>query len=301
MKAELSQAAPTPLRAVLERATRALAAAGIDSARLDAELLLAAALDSDRVRVVAGAVELSREALFRYGEFVERRIAREPLAYILGRKEFFSLELEVNPAVLIPRPETEVVVAAALDAVARRPDCSILDLGTGSGAIAIAIAIAAGSPRTQIVATDISSEALEVARRNAFRFGLEDRIEFRLGDCWDALTTSSDGSRREIGGFDLVVSNPPYIEDREIDRLAPEIAHFEPRAALSGGVDGLDFYRRICAGVRRFLKPGGELIVEIGAGQADSVVTLCRAAGCAETVVIKDLAGYERVVRARFE
>lgn len=298
MKAELSQASRTPLRAVLERAAEALTAAGIDSARLDAELLMAAALDSDRIKVLAGAVELSRGTLLRYQGLIARRTAREPLAYIVGRKEFFSLELEVNPAVLIPRPETEVVVAAALEAATRWPDCSILDLGTGSGAIALAIA--AGSSRTQIVATDVSEQALEVARRNALRLGLNERIEFRLGDCWAACASSNWGSRPEIRGFDLVVSNPPYIENRELDRLAPEIARFEPRLALAGGIDGLDFYRRICGGVRSYLKPGGELIVEVGAGQARPVVALCRAAGCAETVVINDLAGCQRVVRARF-
>jgi len=298
MKAELSQAPQSPLRSVLEQATGALTAAGIDSARLDAELLMAAALESDRIKVIAGAVEVSTGALLRYQELIARRAAREPLAYIIGRKEFFSLELEVNPAVLIPRPETEIVVAAALEAAARRRDCSILDLGTGSGAIALAIA--AGSQRTRIVATDVSEQALEVARRNALRLGLGDRIEFRLSDCWSALATSGEGSRPEIGAFDLVVSNPPYIEDRELDRLEPEIARFEPRLALAGGIDGLDFYRRICAGVRGYLKPGGELIVEVGAAQADSVAALCRAAGCAETVVINDLAGCQRVVRARF-
>lgn len=298
MKAELSQASQSPLRAVLERAAEALTEAGVDSARLDAELLMAAALDSDRIKLLAGAVELSKGALLRYQGFIARRVAREPLAYILGRKEFFSLELEVNPAVLIPRPETEAVVTAALEAATRWPDRSILDLGTGSGAIALAIA--ASSSRTRIVATDVSEQALEVARRNALRLGLNERIEFRRGDCWAALAASGGGSRPELGGFGLVVSNPPYIENRELERLAPEIARFEPRVALAGGIDGLDFYRWICAGVRSYLKPGGELIVEVGAGQADSVAALCRAAGCAETVVINDLAGCQRVVRARF-
>ena len=289
MKAELSLTSQTPLRAVLEQAAEALTAAGIDSARLDAELLMAAALDSDRIKVFASAVELSTGTLLRYQGLIARRAAREPLAYIVGRKEFFSLELEVNPAVLIPRPETEDVVAAALEAAARRRDCSILDLGTGSGAVALAIA--AGSSRTRIVATDVSEQALEVARRNAVRLGLDDRIEFRRSDCWAALAISGEGFRPEIGGFDLVVSNPPYIENRELDRLQPEIARFEPRVALAGGIDGLDFYRRICFDLRSYLKPGGELIVEVGAGQAESVAALCRAGGCAETAVINDLAG----------
>ncbi len=292
MKTEFSQASQSPLRAAVERGAAALTEAGVDSARLDAELLMAFALDCDRIKIVAGAVELSQSALRRYQALIARRAAREPLAYIVGRKEFFSLQIEVNRDVLIPRPETEVLVAAAIEAASRSPERPILDLGTGSGAIALAIA--AGSPRSRIVATDVSERALEVARRNAIRLGLDERIEFRLGDCWAALAPSD-------GRFGLVVSNPPYIENREIERLAPEIARFEPRVALAGGIDGLDFYRRICAEVRRYLMPGGELIVEVGAGQADSVAALCRAAGCADTAAINDFAGCARVVRARFE
>jgi release factor glutamine methyltransferase len=295
MRVEISQAREVPLRAVLESAVKALAEAGIGNSRLDAELLLAAALDTERTNVIAGAVELSSEGLTRFGDLIARRAAREPLAYILGRKEFFSLEFEVTPAVLIPRPETEMLVGAALEAATRKPDCAVLDLGTGSGAIALALA--ANAPRMRIVATDVFQSALEIARRNAVRLGLGDRIEFRLGDCWTALG-ALDGFAADR--FDLVVSNPPYIEDRELERLEPEVARFEPRMALAGGIDGLDFYRRICARIGEYLKPGGELMVEVGAGQAERVAALCRSVGCAETILIKDLAGWPRVVCARF-
>ena len=290
MKAELSQSSTRAVGDILERAAKALADAGIESARLDAELLMAVASGLERIQVMTGAVEFTQDVLSRYQELVARRAGREPLAYIAGRREFFSLDLEVNPAVLIPRPETEVLVAAALEMMAERPRGAVLDLGTGSGAIAIALA--ANLPHAQVVATDISERALEMAQRNAKRLGTYDVIEFRQGDCWEAIATS--GYR-----FDLVVSNPPYIEDGELNGLQPEVAKFEPRLALAGGADGLDFYRKICAGVREFLKPGGELMVEIGERQADSVVRLCRLAGCVETAVINDLAGCNRMVRAR--
>lgn len=295
MKVEISQAKEVSLRVVLEAAVKTLAEAGIGNSRLDAELLMAAAFNTGRSNVIAGAVEISSEGLTRFGELIARRAAREPLAYILGRKEFFSIEFEVTPAVLIPRPETEILVGAALEAAARRPDCAVLDLGTGSGAIALALA--ANEPRIRIVATDVSREALEIARRNAVRLGLGDRIEFRLGDCWAAVGGLDDPA---ADLFDLVVSNPPYIEDRELDGLEPEVARFEPRLALEGGIDGLDFYRRICARIGEYLKPGGELMVEVGAGQAERVEALCRSVGCAETILIKDLAGWPRVVVARF-
>jgi release factor glutamine methyltransferase len=295
MKVEISKAREVSLRVVLESGAKALAETGIGNSRLDAELLMAAALNTGRTNVIAGAVELSAESLTRFGELIARRAAREPLAYILGRKEFFSIEFEVTPAVLIPRPETEILAGAALEAAAQRPDCAVLDLGTGSGAIALALA--ANEPRIRIVATDVSREALEVARQNAVRLGLGERIEFRLGDCWAALG-ASDGSA--AARFDLVVSNPPYIEERELEGLEPEVAGFEPRMALAGGIDGLDFYRRICARIGDYLKPGGELMVEVGAGQAERVEALCRSVGCAETILLQDLAGWPRVVVARF-
>jgi release factor glutamine methyltransferase len=278
---------------LVKTAARALKAAGIENPLLDAELLMAEALDATRTQVLSGSVQMSPSAVTRYGEFVARRAAREPLAYIAGRKEFFSLDFEVTPAVLIPRPETETLVSVALEVIASRTELVVVDLGTGSGAIAAAIA--ANAPGTRVIATDISKESLEVARRNAARFGYTDRIEFRRGDCWRAL--SAIGFE---GAVDLVVSNPPYIKEAALDGLAPEISGFEPRIALVGGPDGLAFYRRILDGVRGFLKRGGQLVVEIGAGQRQPVIDLCRQAGCVEAVAISDLAGIARVIRARF-
>jgi release factor glutamine methyltransferase len=290
MKAELPQTWRTPPRETLNRAAESLAAAGVDSARLDAELLMAAAFNCERTDVIAGAIENSDEAMLRFEELVGRRVAREPLAYIVGKKEFFSLELEVSASVLIPRPETEVLVGAALETASRGPTRTILDIGTGSGAIALAIA--AGLPQARVVATDVSAAALEVARRNAALLELGERIEFYEGDCWAAVPASMI--------FDLVVSNPPYIEDSELDRLQPEVSNFEPRVALAGGEDGLDFYRKLSARVREFLKPGGELMVEIGDGQAAAVAELFRGCAAADIAVINDFAGRARVVRARF-
>ncbi len=281
-------AEPLAMRWLVRAAAQTLAAAGIESAMLDAEILMAEAAGVARAQVLSDSVALSPRATARFGEYVARRAAREPLAYIVGRKEFLALDFAVTPAVLIPRPETETVVGAALEFLAGRPQALVLDLGTGSGAIAIAIA--ANAPAATIVATDVSKESLEVARRNAA--SLAHRIEFRHGDVWEAL---SSGAQIR---FDLVISNPPYVEDGALKTLAPEISDFEPRLALAGGADGLDFYRRILTGVDDFSRPGGELLLEIGAGQAARVIRMCREAGCSAAVTIRDLAGIERVVRA---
>ena len=282
--------APISLRGLVEDAARTLAVAGVESPGLDAELLMAAALGIRRAQIVTGVDDLSADAVARYARLVARRAAREPLAYITGRKEFFSLELQVDQSVLIPRPETECVVEAAREFARRQPGCSVLDLGTGSGAIAIAVA--ANAPCGRMVATDISNASLEVARDNAARQGVADRIEFRVGDVWDAL---EPGSR-----FDLIVCNPPYIAGTALDTLAPEITRYEPRIALLGGADGLAFYRAIAARAREFLQPHGAIIVEVGGDQADAVGALLRLAGADRIDCITDLAGIRRVVAARF-
>ena len=245
-----------------------------------------------RERLLADAIVIDDALRERYAALIDLRAARMPLAYIVGRREFYSLELEVSREVLIPRPETETVVAAALASIATRPASAVIDLGTGSGAIALAIA--ANAPRTHIVATDVSAGALAIAARNAARLGLTARVKFRRADCWMVI----DGGD-PLGRFDLIVANPPYIRETEIASLAPEIRDFEPRSALVGGPDGLDFYRRIAGDGRSHLTAGGALIVEIGQGQAIDVAAIFRAAGFGEIAVLNDLAGIQRVVQAR--
>ncbi len=276
--------------AAISAAAAHLQRCGIETARLDAELLMAAAYGVSRAAVVAGGVELDRAAAQRFAAMVARRARREPLAYIVGRREFYSLELAVRPGVLIPRPETETLVEAALDFLRGRSSAAVLDLATGSGAIAIAIATHA--PAARIVASDISKVSLEIAGENARRHGCAARIALRAGDCWAALEPSR-------APFDLIVSNPPYVAEDELRTLAPEVRDFEPRAALAGGRDGLDFYRRIAGGLPRWLARGGEVMLEVGAGQASAIETMMRGAGCEALTRVGDLAGIERVVRAR--
>jgi len=271
---------------MLHEASGLLAAAGIDTARLDAEVLLAHACDVSRAALIAG-LSIDGDAAGKFRAMISRRASREPLAYIIGRKEFFSLDFEVTPAVLIPRPETETLVEAALKFLATRREPRVLDIGTGSGAIAIAVAM--NAPKARIIATDISKEALEVARLNAIRHGCDSRIQFIAADLFP------DTDPR----FDLIVSNPPYIADADLDALQPEIRRHEPRHALAAGIDGLDFYRRIAAESRSHLNSDGAVMVEIGAGQAIAVEALFRRAGFSNIDAVRDLARIERVIRAR--
>lgn len=283
------QREPASLRQWLRRAATLLAAAGIDSGRLDAEVIAASALGLDRSRMLADGYKVDDAARSRLEMMLSRRLAREPLAYITGVKEFYSLEFEVTAEVLIPRPETELLVENALDFMDRRQRPRALDLGTGCGAIAIAMA--ANNPDLTVVATDISVGALECARRNARRLGCESRIEFRYGDMWQALS-------RDDRQFDLIISNPPYIPRRDLAWLMPEVERYEPRLALMAGEDGLLFYRRISEKLKVYLRRGGEVMVEVGTGQAGAVATILTEAGCSPAVAVRDLAGQERLVRA---
>ncbi len=278
----------------IDKAARRLAVSGIESARLDAELLMAAAAGVTREAAVTGSIELSHETLRRFETMIARREKREPVAYLLGRKEFYSLDFEVNPAVLIPRPESEIVVAAALGFIAGAPDARVLDIGTGSGAIAIAIAV--NAPRVRVTAVDISADAIAVASRNAQHHRVEDRVTFRRADCFEIL----DGGPA-LGSFEVIVSNPPYLDDAEIAALEPDVRGYEPRVALRAGAGGLDILRRIAAGVpqHQHLASAGELIVEVGAEQAAAVAKLVEEAGLRVVSVINDFAGHPRVVRAR--
>jgi release factor glutamine methyltransferase len=283
-----------PARTWLELGARVLAQAGIESATLDASLLLAEACGAERARLLAGLAEVKPGQALRFKSLLARRVAREPVAYILGRKEFFSMELLVSRRVLIPRPETETLVEAALSWARSRPLERILDLGTGCGAIALALA--RHLPEAQIVATDICAAALALARRNALRLGCAERIEFRRGDLWSAL----EGAGEKPQSFDLVLANPPYIAQGDFDRLPPEVKSYEPEIALLGGADGLAYYRKIARGLPGHLVSGGRVAFEVGLEQAGHVAQICRQAGARDTYRVRDLAGVERMVAACF-
>jgi release factor glutamine methyltransferase len=256
---------------------------GIDSPRLDAELLLADTLGLDRVGLYLNFERpLQADELTAFRERVRRRAAREPLAYILGKTEFWSLPLKVTPAVLIPRPDTELLVEEALQ---RLTDAArVLDVGTGSGALAIVLAHE--RPECRVTAIDLSPGALAVATKNACSNRVEERIGFEPGDL-DALPG---------GPFDLVVANPPYISSGELVTLMPEVRDFEPHLALDGGSDGFDAYRALARQADAVLAPGGWMLVEVGIGQAAAVQDLFAKAGLTEIFVSRDLAGIERVV-----
>jgi release factor glutamine methyltransferase len=276
----------------VDEASRRLAAAGIESSHLDAQLLMAEAAGVTREAVVTGSIDLSAAILKKFEAMISRREKREPVAYIVGHREFYSLDFEVTPAVLIPRPETEFVVTAALECIAGKTNARVLDIGTGSGAIAIAIAV--NAPGAQITAVDISADALEVASRNARRHRVEDRVTFRRGDCFHML----DGGAA-LGIFDAIVSNPPYLGDAGIASLEPEVHRFEPRIALSGGATGFDVVRRIASGAREHLEANGELIVEMAACHMGDIVGEIALAGLKVVDLINDLSGQFRVVRGR--
>lgn len=262
----------------------------IASPRLDAECLLAHALGVGRLdlylRHDQPVMEPERATL---RELVRRRIAeRVPVALLTGRKEFWSLDLEVTADVLVPRPDTETLVEAALGFLPdREGEYRILDVGTGSGAVALALAHE--RKKARVLATDRSEAALEVARRNAERLGLSDRVGFAAGDLLDPAAGQQ---------FDLIVSNPPYLRDDEAAGLAPELAH-EPRGALFAGPAGTELLQPLVAGVRDLLATSAGFAVELAPDQAEPIAELCRAAGLGDVRIASDLAGRPRVVAAR--
>jgi len=275
------------VREALGAAVDALAAAGVEDPRLDAELLLAEAAGWDRAALVADpGQEVLPAAARSFGEMVRRRLRREPVAYILGRKGFRNLELAVDRRVLVPRPETELLVEVALEVEPKRA----LDVGTGSGAIALAVADEL--PECKVTATDTSPSALEVARANAELLGLNGRVRFL------------EGTLPKGESFDLVLANLPYVAERDWPSLQPEVTQWEPREALLAGPDGLDTYRSfIPERGRASATYGGlsstTLAVEVGEGQAPAVAELMRGAGFEEIETRRDLAGIERVVVGR--
>lgn len=270
---------------MIARAAARLAAAGVENPRREARLLLALALGTDLAGVLR-ADPPDAAARARFESLVARRAAREPFARIAGRREFWGMEFALSPATLVPRPDSETLVEAALAARPERdPVRRVLDLGTGTGCLLAALL--AEYPSARGVGVDRSPEAAATARANLARLG--DRALVIVGDWGTALA----------GGFDLVVANPPYIPAGEIDALAPEVAAHEPRAALAGGADGLAAYRAILADLPRLLAPGGLTILELGIGQAEAVQALAAAAGL-ETVALRaDLAGIPRALVLR--
>lgn len=286
--------APPAITELLTRSSAWLKGKGSTSPRLDAELLLAEVLGMNRVELYVNFEQpLTSAEVDRYREFIRRRGEGEPVAYILGRGFFHNHELKLDSSVLIPRPETEHVVDAALDLLMEgewQAPPSVLDLGTGSGAIAISLA--AGFPEAVIIASDASTAALELARQNADAAGVGPRMSFILSDMFDDLDP--------VATFDLIVSNPPYISKDEWETLPRDVRDHEPREALYGGEDGLDFYRVLAQLAPQFLKPRGFLVLEIGATQGKAVTELLSATGkFRATGVLKDYAGMDRVVAAQ--
>jgi release factor glutamine methyltransferase len=263
---------------------------GIESPRFEAELLLAHALKIDRMHVIIEpARSLDDGELARYRDFIRRRRAGEPVAYIRGEKEFYGRVFHIDKRVLVPRPDTEILVETAL----RRTGGSsmggrYLDLCTGSGCVAVSLA--KERPTCKVFAVDLSSDALAVAVENAIRLGTIFPMVFLQGDLYEPLAAFPPLR------FELITANPPYITDADFATLPRDVRGFEPRLALTGGADGLAVLRRVVSGARARLRPGGVLAVEMGAGQSEGVQALFAEAGFADIVVDKDYGGHERVV-----
>jgi release factor glutamine methyltransferase len=277
------------VREALAAARRRLQEAGIEDSALEAEVLLRHALGLDRAGLFSRSDEaVPAGALSRFDSYVERRLKHEPTAYITGVREFFGIEFEVSPAVLIPRPETETLVEAAIELARPRSRIRrgpvIADIGTGSGAVAIALAL--NVARSDVYAVDSSAEALAVARRNAERLGA-DRVLCLRGDLLTPLPEY----------VDVLVANLPYVRSDQIQQLAPEVREYEPRAALDGGPDGLTVIGRFLRDAPSFLRPNGAVCLEFGDGQTEAVRDLARRAFPGLRLQIrKDLAGRDRVL-----
>jgi len=289
----------------LTAASRRLRAAGCDTPGLDAELLLAHALQKGRTWLfMYPQTLLTDEQQVKFEAWLDRRAGREPVAYLLGCKEFFGLEFEVSRHVLIPRPETELLIETALEIVDQRPDrsssgsdqpgstlhtrrfpFSIADAGTGSGCISVVLAKTLA--QASLFAIDSSSDALRLARQNAFHHGVGDAITFLAGNLLEPLPHP----------VDLVVSNPPYVSHAELNTVSPEVSQYEPRLALDGGADGLKIIRQLLPQAKDKLKAGGSLLVEIGATQGQPVAQLARQYFPSANIQIKqDLAGRDRLL-----
>ncbi|MBO2521901.1 MAG: peptide chain release factor N(5)-glutamine methyltransferase [Clostridia bacterium] len=282
-------ASPRTVMDYLQLATGHLDASGVESPRLDAEVLLADLLGIERIQLyVQHDRPLTRLEVDAYRQRIARRARREPVAYITGKREFYSLELKVDRRCLIPRPETEHLVETALAELGRRfagEAClDVADIGTGSGAIAAGVA--KGEPRARVTATDIDAGALELAAENLARLGLSGRVQLVRGDLLEPLQGVL---------FHAILSNPPYIAESQWEHLPPDVRLYEPRGALLGGADGLDLIRRLIQEAWPRLVPRGFLALEIGHDQGEAVLELARARGYASAWLVQDLAGRDRV------
>ncbi|MBI4745993.1 MAG: peptide chain release factor N(5)-glutamine methyltransferase [Deltaproteobacteria bacterium] len=315
---------------IIQWTTGYLKGKGIDNPRLDSEALLAYLLKLDRVGLYLNFDRpLSKDELSSFREIVKRRGSREPLQHITGRQEFWSLDFKVTPDVLIPRPETEILVEEAVKVVSgqgsgaseNRPEGTvpdlrtkrsgvvesglsplrILDLCAGSGCIGISLAHELKN--SVVYAVDTSEAALSIAKENAALNGVNGRVCFLLGDLYMAIKSqecSKSAFRIPHSAFDIIVSNPPYVKTGDIPNIQPEVRDYEPRMAVDGGTDGLDFYRRIVGGASGYLVPGGWLLMEVGEGQGGDVAGMVRETGGFNPALrVNDLAGIERVVKAR--
>jgi release factor glutamine methyltransferase len=285
--------APPTVRAAIRAAIATLGNAKSQSPRLDAELLMAEALGVRRDRLFAEPERrLTEQESAAFEEFVERRERREPIAYIVGHKAFRMIDLQVNENTLIPRPETETVVEVVIAELKRldKETPLVLDIGTGCGAIGLALANE--HPHVRVVATEVHPAPLEMARLNATRLGLADRVEFIVSDLFDDVPSEAR--------FDVIVSNPPYVPVEAMRRLAPEIRGYEPHVALLGGTHGMDFYVRIIPAAPQFLLPGGMLAVEINDGRMLETLQLFLTAGRFDDIDVRnDLGGLPRVISGR--
>mgnify|MGYP002681785368 FL=1 len=279
---------------LLAAARAALSQANVESPQLDSELLLASVLSTDRAWIIAhGERRVSSVNAATFHELVGRRIEREPVAYIVGTAEFYGMSFLVDDSVLIPRPETEILVSHALRILDENDlEGLALDIGTGSGCVAISVlaSLPEGIADVQFHATDSSAEALALAEMNAMQLAVDLEVEFH--EC-DLFPEDEDSE------YDLILSNPPYIPAGAIDALEPEISIYEPRAALNGGPDGLRIIQRIIEGAPARLRSGGSLLLEIGAGQSAKVAAMGRNAGFRVNGIHDDLAGLPRVVEFR--
>ena len=294
---------------LLVEATERLKSREIGTPQLDAEVILCNLLEVDRVKLlIYPDMEISREICKKFWENVERRMNYEPIQYIVNRQEFMGLDLFVDKGVLIPRGDTEILVEKVLEVYGNEyaPEfVNILDIGTGSGAITVSLAKLIEN--CHVTSIDISPRALEIASKNAAIHGVEGKIDFLNGDLFGPLkdgdedrANPKEGNSEEVGSkLEFIVSNPPYIPDRTIKSLSPQVKEHEPLLALVGGEDGLDFYRKIIDQSPDYLVQGGYLVLEIGYNQGKSVSSLMKERGFKDVEVIEDLASHDRVVIGR--